>query len=295
MGKIRNNIDATADSYPFVTGMGFRNRCHFVFDEFHTDNPSSLLHDGSVVFIKTDLVPIFFKNIMPNIHCDIKIVTHNSALGIDKKYENYLNNPRVVSWHAQNANFKHQKLHSIPLGLGNRRWLHGSIKKLNLVNEEDVSKEHLLYMNFDIRTNVSERTKVYDRFKDKDYVLKSDRTSFEQYLRDLKASKYCLSHPGAGIDCHRIWESLSVGTIPIVERCNNISFYEHMPILIIDNWNSVTEDYLNNNYQHILNKGKNSSCLFMDYWIEKIGLLNSPRRLPAGVIVPPGCSLSNED
>lgn len=269
---MRNEVITTADSYPYITGMGFRNRCHLIYDEFHKGNPSSISEDGQVVFIKTDLVPMFFRNIMPEIKYAVKIITHNSALGIDKEYTQFLDNPKVITWYGQNANFKHPKLNSIPLGLANLRWGHGNVKQLLEVLEDKQERTHLLYMNFDIGTNADKRSKVFNLFSEKDFVFSADRKSFQEYLRDLSSSKYALSPAGAGIDCHRVWESLAVGTIPIVESCHNISFYKNLPILIVDDWNEITKEWLDAKYVEIKNNS-NIPSLFLDYWIKKIGLL----------------------
>ena len=41
---------------------------------------------------------------------------------------------------------------------------------------------------------------------------------FAEYLKDLRASYLCLSPAGDGIDTHRTWESLYLGTVPVVTR-----------------------------------------------------------------------------
>lgn len=277
MSKTRNEIITTSDSYPYATGMGFRNRCHMIFDEFHQDDGSIIVNEGQVVFVKTDLVQLFFKNVMPSIQHKIKIITHNSALGIDENYRHFLDHPQVIAWYAQNANFEHEKLTSIPLGLANLRWAHGDIDQINKVVKKKNKRTHLVYMNFDINTNIGKREEVFKLFQDKDFVLSAERKPFKDYLLDLRMSKYALSPAGAGIDCHRIWESLAVGTIPIVERCHNISFYEDLPILIIDNWGNVTREFLEDKYEEIMSKNSDSSLL-LDHWIDKIGLMDKKYR-----------------
>jgi hypothetical protein len=294
MPYVRRDVDATADSYPYVTGMGFRNRAHLIFDEFHREGPDAISQDNQVVFVKIDYIPHFFTYIMPNIKNKVKIVTHNGDIGVDSRYKQLLDHSNVTVWYAQNANFVHKKLNSIPLGLCNKRWVHGNTKDLEDINKENIDREHLLYMNFDVNTNKSERTKVFELFVDRDYVFSANKKPFKGYLRDLRANKYALSPPGAGIDCHRIWESICVGTIPIVERCHNISFYEHLPILIIDDWNSITKDLLEKRYEGFVTAGWDNSYMFMDHWINEIGLLKDPRYIPAGIVVPPGCSLQTE-
>ena len=177
-----------------------------------------------------------------------------------------------MRWYAQNANTPHEKLESIPLGIANRRWPHGDIDLIESTKAKMTDKKHLVYMNFDIKTNVSDRSVVYDIFKDKDCVLKGEKKPFKDYLSDLSISKYCISPPGAGIDCHRIWESIAIGTIPIVERCHNVSFHAKMPIMIIDDWDTVTKEELEHKYDFYNSIMYDKAPLYLDYWIKKIGL-----------------------
>ena len=273
MATMRHDIVATSDSYPYVTGMGFRNRSHLIFDEFRQDPVDNITEDGQVVFIKTDLVPMFFENVMPKIRHGVKIITHNSAIGIDLNHLQFLDNRGVEYWYAQNANIRHDKLISIPLGLANKRWEHGNIIDIEKVMKTRADKQHLVYMNFDIKTNSSERLKVHSFFTEKDFVYSARTKPFVEYLKDLKSSKFSLSPQGMGVDCHRIWESILVGTIPIVKDCQNISFYKDMPILVIDDWSDVSQTFLEKEYEKIRSDW-NDSKLFLDYWLEEIGLLD---------------------
>jgi hypothetical protein len=291
MALINGNVDATQDSYPYVTGMGFRNRAHAIYDEFRQDDPSTIAFDGHVVFVKTDFVEPFFSQIMPKVYCSIRLITHNSAIGIDRGYEKYLNDPRIISWHAQNANFQHPKLSSLPLGLANQRWAHGDLNIVKKVSAEKINRDSLVYMNFDLSTNRERRAMVYDKFHGKDYVLETPSKSFADYLRDLRSSKYVLSPPGRGIDCHRVWESILMGAIPIVERSHNMSFYEKMPIILVDDWDTISEKWLDDKYDEIRSKDF-EDVMKLDYWVDKLGLLSEPRSVSAGVVVPRGCDIN---
>jgi len=271
MTRMREEISPTADSYPYITGMGLRNRAHLVFDEFQKDSYSNISKDGQVAFVKTDLVRVFFMYVMPRIKYNVKIITHNSALGIDESYTDLIDHPRVICWYAQNANIQHVKLRSVPLGLANKRWEHGDVKTFETVRETSTKREHLVYMNFNTQTNPGERLEVLEKFRAKSFVYSASDRSFKDYLQDLRDSKFSLSPQGRGVDCHRVWESILMGTVPIVKRCQNISFYKDMPILMVDDWDEVSEDFLNKEYSSIIDK-RSTSKLYLDYWIKKIGL-----------------------
>ena len=273
MSYIREEILPTADSYPYVTGNGFRNRSHLIYDEFRKDGPENITEDGQVVFIKIDLVESFFWHVMSNVKYRVKIITHNGAKGLDLSYLQYLNNKKVINWFAQNANIRHEKLTSIPLGLANKRWAHGNTEIIEDIASSQIERRYLAYMNFDIGTNSDKRSEVHKMFFDKDYVYCAPKKPFVDYLKDLKLNKFCISPQGRGADCHRIWESILMGTIPIVKNCQNISFYRDMPILIINNWEQINQQFLEEQYENKLNTW-NDSKLFLDYWVEKIGLKN---------------------
>jgi hypothetical protein len=61
---------------------------------------------------------------------------------------------------------------------------------------------------------------------------------------NIAKSVFCISPPGNGVDCHRVWECLYLKTIPIIRYDDCYNQFKHLPILFIDDWNSVTADFL---------------------------------------------------
>ena len=261
---------AIKDSLPYLTGMGLRNRCHLIYDEFQKDPPSSINKDNEVAFVKTDFIYEFFEKIAVKIKFKFKLITHNSAYDINESRARYVNLPNLTEWYAQNVNFIHPKIKSIPLSIMNARWPCGNVESIQEIKDLNISKSHLLYCNFDSNTNPSSRNIVSKRFQGKNFVLSAQRKPFKDYLMDLKSSHYVLSPNGRGVDCHRLWETLLMGSIPIVEKSINTSFYKHLPILIIDDWSQVNEKFLlkkNNKFKNI-----NPEECYLNYWVKKIGL-----------------------
>jgi hypothetical protein len=94
--------------------------------------------------------------------------------------------------------------------------------------------------------------------------------AFDSYVNNLCTYKYCLCPRGNGIDTHRVWEALYLGCIPIVKKHITHFFNEKLPIVYIDDWKEVTEDFLKNiidNFDYSLFKSK---TLTMTYWKERI-------------------------
>jgi hypothetical protein len=259
-------------SYPYVTGMGLRNRCHLIYDEFQKDSANKITQHNQVVFVKADFIYDFFINIAKDIRFKFKLITHNSDLSINENHATLLNYSNLIRWYAQNVDIYHPKLTSIPIGIANARWGHGNISALKEVESLHTQKTNLLYCNFDSSTNQANRSQLYNQFANQDFAHVSQRKTFREYLTDVKSSRYVLSPAGNGIDCHRLWETLLMRSIPVVENSINISFYKHLPILIADDWRQVNEQFLREKL-HQLQNTTPQEC-YLDYWIKKIGLKN---------------------
>jgi hypothetical protein len=56
--------------------------------------------------------------------------------------------------------------------------------------------------------------------------------------------KYVLSPHGNGLDCHRTWEALILGCIPIMKTSALDPMFDGLPVLIVKNWSDVTQELL---------------------------------------------------
>lgn len=90
------------------------------------------------------------------------------------------------------------------------------------------------------------------------------------YYITLPLYKFVISPEGNGIDCHRHYESLLAGSIPIIEEGNKeliIKKYgENMPILYTKDYSEITYEYLNDIYEQYLDKVYDFSKLFLSTW-----------------------------
>jgi len=253
----------TDDSTPFITGMGYRKNCDYIYDEFSKftiDNINQF--DGMKIFVKTDLLFEFESHILQKINKNFILYTHNSDLCIDSKYNSIIDNKFLLRWFGQNINTYHDKLESIPIGIANKRWPHGNVDIIKKIISENNKKENLIYCNLDINTNIIERSKclscVYP-------ILNSNRVDFETYLRNISKSFFVISPNGNGIDWHKTWESFYLKSIPIVTRSINMSFYENkFPFIVIDDWNQFKELNLTEELYHkIINSYENTNNGFI--------------------------------
>jgi hypothetical protein len=230
-------------SFNFITGNNFKQKSHYYLDEFGFGIIKKPAKDEIIIFfVKTDYIDVFFNRYKPN--TNFILITHNSDYHITKNHLNYLNDDFLVKWFAQNVDVNHPKLFSIPIGIANEKWPHGDVKILENVINENIKKNKLIYSNFNIHTNINERSHCLNHIT-KNGVTMSKPKNFESYLRELSESYFVISPNGNGVDCHKTWESLYLKTIPIVTESININFYKNLPILIISDWSKFNINELN--------------------------------------------------
>ncbi|AGE50338.1 exostosin [Acanthocystis turfacea Chlorella virus Canal-1] len=200
------------------------------------------------------------------------VVTGYSDYPIGLNELHILESPMVRRWFANNIDFPHPKLVSVPLGLPNEVDFptYGNTRTLYKVAQEPKVVKNLAYMNFKIQTCPRERQVVFDRFSSDDCVtvgsLDLSNEGHEKYLRDIRSHKFCICPRGNGIDCHRIWECLYLGTIPICIKNAALEQFSNLPILFIDSWDDVSPELLNYVYDKFENITWDARQLYMSYW-----------------------------
>ena len=75
--------------------------------------------------------------------------------------------------------------------------------------------------------------------------------AYESFL----TSKFVLSPPGLGYDCHRTWEVLYLGGIPVMERSGGDwdSLFADLPVVFVDSFDEITPQLLEERYAEIMN------------------------------------------
>jgi hypothetical protein len=204
------------------------------------------------------------------------IVTGYSDFPIGWNELYMIESPEVKRWFANNVDFPHPKLVSVPLGLPNELDFptYGNTRTLYKVAQEPKVEKNLAYMNFKIETCAHERQPVFDKFSSEDWVtlgtVDFSNEGHEKYLREIRSHKFCICPRGNGIDCHRIWECMYLGKIPICIKNVALEQFSNLPILFIDSWDQVTPDFLESVYDEFSNITFDVRQLFMSYWKDQL-------------------------
>lgn len=95
------------------------------------------------------------------------------------------------------------------------------------------------------------------------------QVSGNQYFNELPSYKFVISPEGNGIDCHRHYEALMAGCIPILERNPLIEEkYKGCPILYTRDYSEINGSYLENKYDEMLDETFDFSRLFLSKYSE---------------------------
>jgi len=251
---------------------------------------------GGTVYIKTDFILDFILNkVIQNFNVPFKLITHESDYSSpmlddtcykykDLVYE-FLNHPLLIGWWGCNMSMKHPKLHPIPLGIYPwdtetfriRDILHWTssddFNPIPYLISKSQSKQ-LLYVNINVNTNIRPhyhpytniRSKWLKSVKDTGYI-EADRESWIDFMKTMSMYKFVLCPPGNGIDTHRLWETLLVGSIPIIVKGPAEWPLQDLPYLAVEpdhvNW---SQSYLDEQYQIILKKLEDGDMKYDKLW-----------------------------
>lgn len=185
--------------------------------------------------------------------------------------------PRAVWW---GTNVQTSRAHGIPLGITNAtneselHPIYGNLESMVSVAQEPRVIRNLVYMNFVVATYPSERQRVWDRFSAAPWVTVgtpvSTHAGRETFLREIRNHSYVFCPRGNGIDTHRLWETLYMGSIPIVRRDLAHAGWEDLPILFVDSWDDVTDERLRTELPRFQTSTWSLEKLHVGYWIDRI-------------------------
>ncbi len=266
--NVMSAVDRSS-SAPFVSGDTFRAFCDHVYDETGNFRPQ-LIKSHETIFVKGDYLHPFFKRMHPLIKNPYILVTHNSDDSAPGIYKHYLDGDKIVAWFAQNPDSTHPKLYPIPMGLANRYWPHGNVDAMQKMLGLNSAKKHLAYLNITVKTYTSERSLVYNLFEKKPFCYSPGPKNYEDYLKDLAESKFVFSPRGNALDTHRLWEALYLGAYPIVKSSSLDPLYHDLPIVIVHDWNEVTEEFLHQKQLEFSMLTFFHEKLHADYWFNLI-------------------------
>ena len=269
-------LQAFNSTREYITGNGFKNFAYYYVENLQYNFDPKGLWPKSVIFVDRVSANFFFNELFPQIIEPFILITHNADWPSPGEFFSYLDDPRILRWYGENCDINyHPKFFPLPIGMSNPHVPFGDTRTMDIVLDSigeptHNKKNHKLYINFTVHDVIPERLKVFNHFKDKPFIFLASQKPFKEYLLEMSEYLFVLSPFGYGLDCFRTWEALLVGSIPVVHSSTLNPLYEGLPVIIVENWEEVTEEFLEKKYQEIKDKHYNKDKLFLPYWVNLI-------------------------
>lgn len=258
-----------------VTGEKFTCACEAIYYHYELCN---MKNTDSARLFYTDTYK--FEDLLPLLpQTPVTLVSHNADRAFTDEMAAAMPS-NVEKCFSVNVATAHEKVIPIPIGLENERWYSDQKRKQKILDQrnKNVRPIKLLYSNFSIETNHAARQVAFDKFKDVSWCTtrpwnreRANRgENFDNYVWDILDHFYVLSPEGNGIDCHRTWEAMYLNRVPVLLRNHNTKQYEDMPVLLVDSWDEITEQFLLDRCNYFAHTEFNYKKLKFEYWKDLI-------------------------
>ena len=266
----------------YVGSRGLLNSCtrksEYPVPDFDGLTPSLYdnLEHNEILHVCPQALKNFVEKVLPKLTKPFILLTNNSDWTIpdDVLYEftRLVNHPLLTHWFAQNCIADHTKLTRIPIGLDYHTliptrkvqfaWSQPEkhpwgikqdpiLQEQRLVRFQSESKpfwERLptAYANFQFLTTT--RYGKVDRVDalntiPKDLVYYEPKPTIRiECWSNMINHAFVISPQGNGLDCHRTWEALCLGCIPIIKTSGLDPLFEDLPVWIVSAWSEVSKE-----------------------------------------------------
>jgi hypothetical protein len=180
----------------------------------------------------------------------------------------------VKHWFMTNCNVSFNEIEPLPFGIFSK-----PVPEPNDIAHKIAAKPiiedkpNLLYINYQDYTIDRVESKAW--FRARPWATVKGGVDTDEFIDDVANSKFTLCMPGNGWDSYRIWESLYLGSIPVVyKNRTSTELFRDLPVLQIDDYRELNEEFLNLRYHgyalsHPI-RNFNYDKLTVDYWRKKL-------------------------
>lgn len=271
------------------------------FDGLNPEWYSNLI-PHSILHVCPQALPAFVTKVLPNIQVPFKLLTNNSDMTIPDDYQTeaneLLNHPLLETWFAQNCVGSHSKMVKIPIGLDyhTMRPIHNSkllwkrpqknILGLGICKHATEQEYQLMQFKKFSKPFGERQLKAYANFqfvmwtrygkidrKDAIEKVPKDLVFYEPIRatrdicwRNMAQYAFVLSPHGNGLDCHRTWEAICLGCIPIVKTSGIDSLFDDLPVWIVQDWTDVTLENMHKKIFEFTMRDFKYEKLTLAYW-----------------------------
>lgn len=273
------------------------------------------MHENPSVYVIGTALPSFIKEVLPFVKDPFVLVTGDSDQAMPgqfpgkffhdfQEFKRFIEDSRVLHWFAQNGNVDHPKFTTMPIGLD----YHTLFRKVApgdghswgghaTPQEQENELEQILagaqpwsrrkprifacFSNSD-SSRLSVERQLKNGAEDATIIdWKSPSIPRHEFWQEASQYQFVLSPRGNGEDCHRTWEALALGAIPIVASGPLDSMWQgtKLPVYTTTNWGELRgwreEDAAAKGAALRKKAPENQAALQLNYWKQ---LINTARQ-----------------
>lgn len=216
---------------------------------------------GRSIYVCTEALRNFADNFLADIRQPFVLVSGDADTALtelnrfDPAIQKILSSDLLISWYAQNIAIEHVKIFNLPIGMDyHTMWEKpGSwgISAVSAISQEntlfntlaaspDFSQRYMnAYCNWRAVAGWGDRQECYEKI-DRSICLFETRAvpRNSTWMRQAEFM-FVVSPEGIGMDCHRTWEAILLGCVPIIKRNALSSLFVDLPVLIVEDWSEV--------------------------------------------------------
>lgn len=221
--------------------------------------------NARVIFVNTHLLQTFQQHILPSLSGPFVLISHASDDTVDERYHALANDCRLIHWFAQNVTITHDRITPLPIGLANTQFLHGDLHKFEVAIKASVERDKLLFVCLNERTNPN-RTIIRQHLTSAGFICTPNNLGYSSYLNDISEHFFVASPRGNGVDCHRTWEALYLGAIPLVDDEAWHPDFDDLRVIRVVDWSKIDTQFLIQQKDSLYLEKYNYRKLRLSFW-----------------------------
>lgn len=250
------------------------------------------------IYLCTDSIPLFITEVLPDIHRPFTLVTGDSDLTVSSltiiDIETLLSSPYLKKWFAQNLSYDHSKIEPMPIGLDfHSAWQNprhysgqhilpahqeGELRGICRAAKKFSEREPLVVCDWIGHSTYGDREEARQGISADARFVPARRLPRHELWQEYAKHAFVASPSGVGMDCHRTWEAVALGCVPIIKMSTLARLFEGMPVLVVENWNHVTPEYLKEQQIQFAEREFDYSKIFLTHWLKRVHEFSTPAK-----------------
>ena len=246
-GALRKiNYAAGKSSFPFISGDTYAGLCDYRFSEKNSLANLEKERESIKLFLPAYLKDQFLSELSyvdSDFSRDVLIIHNNDEIPTNSEMTIF--SKRFKKVYSVNWLGKREIATPIPIGLENWALFRNGVpsdflKSISRGLIPTTERPIRILSSFSVHTNPMERSKALKFSESSSEIYRMPSfTSPKKYRELLANSAFVLSPPGNGADCHRTWEAIYLGAIPIVLKKYWPFTHLSLPVLIVEDWAEI--------------------------------------------------------